>query len=613
MKTPALKNKQGLGSPAELKYPMIAIALAFIYIASGFIAPKDPSGFNLNGFSELPVLHGGRVKPLDTVARTSLLMLRGKQTLRIGERRQSASEWLLDALYFPQRSDSAPLFEIDDPDVLGSLGILQSSNRYYSFDAISPSLTAVEQQAQMADQVKPDQRSRFQRSIIKLQSRVMLYQKLQNTIQVMGEDHIVQNLRNLGLNARDKTGPDAAHMLEHYQFLAMAAEFRPLPDQHAGSNQNNWSSVGQGILNSIAAGKANEMALDYAVMGDAYRSGDSAAFNGALSDLQNKMKGLIPEELFRVKFEKGFNQVEPFYRAMALYLCVFLLTLFSWFSPKGTLRSAAFYLILFTFAVHTTGLASRMVIQGRPPVTNLYSSAIFVGWMAVLLAAILERLYKNGMGNVVGSVIGFSTLIIAHHLAVEGDTLEMMRAVLDSNFWLATHVVCITIGYSSTFLAGFLAIVYIIRRRFSAVWDSETADSLERMVYGIVCFSAFFSFLGTVLGGIWADQSWGRFWGWDPKENGALMIVLWNAFILHARMGGIADQKKTMLLAVFGNVITALSWFGVNMLGIGLHSYGFMDQAFVWLTAFSVSQIAIIALGAWPDHYDLQPKTLRKI
>src|SRR5207302_10822606 len=125
--------------------------------------------------------------------------------------------------------------------------------------------------------------------------------------------------------------------------------------------------------------------------------------------------------------------------------------------------------------------------------------------------------------------------------------------------------------------------------------------TLERMVYGVVCFATLFSFIGTILGGIWADQSWGRFWGWDPKENGALMIVLWNVFILHARWGGLATQRNLMAMAVFGNIVTSLSWFGVNMLGIGLHSYGFMDQAFVWLIVLVASQLAVMALGWMPD------------
>jgi cytochrome c-type biogenesis protein CcsB len=297
--------------------------------------------------------------------------------------------------------------------------------------------------------------------------------------------------------------------------------------------------------------------------------------------------------------EYYFNQLELFYISLTLYVLVFILIFVSWIAAPQPLRQAADGLLRFAFILHTVGLVARMWIQGRPPVTNLYSSAIFVGWVAVLLGIVLERIYKNGLGSLASSVIGFITLIIAHHLAVQGDTLEMMRAVLDSNFWLATHVVTITIGYSATFLAGALAAVYLIRHAWGKNFNAKTAQTLENMAYGVVCFSLFFSFVGTILGGIWADQSWGRFWGWDPKENGALMIVLWNAFVLHARVGGMAKGKSLMVLTVFGNIVTAFSWFGVNMLGIGLHSYGFMDKAFVWLVIFSVSQLAVMALGFW--------------
>ena len=240
-----------------------------------------------------------------------------------------------------------------------------------------------------------------------------------------------------------------------------------------------------------------------------------------------------------------------------------------------------------------------MWLEGRPPVTNLYSAAVFVGWGAVILGLILERIYRDGIGNVVASSVGFVTLLVAHGLSLSGDTMEMLQAVLDTNFWLATHVVIITIGYSATFVAGFLAIVYVVRDFVSnkVAFDKVNRTGITKMIYGIVCFATLFSFVGTVLGGIWADQSWGRFWGWDPKENGALMIVIWNAAILHARWGGIIRERGIVAASIFGNVITAWSFFGTNMLGIGLHSYGFMDKAFAWLMVFVCSQIVIMTGG----------------
>jgi ABC-type transport system involved in cytochrome c biogenesis permease subunit len=192
-----------------------------------------------------------------------------------------------------------------------------------------------------------------------------------------------------------------------------------------------------------------------------------------------------------------------------------------------------------------------MYLQERPPVTNLYSSAIFIGWGAVLVALILERIFRDGIGAACAGAIGFITLIIAQHLSESGDTLEMLQAVLDTNIWLATHVVAITTGYSAMFLAGMLAIIYVIRGVFTRSLDKANCRFAQRMIYGVVCFATFFSFVGTVLGGIWADQSWGRFWGWDPKENGAVLIVLWCALILHARWGGFIRQRGLMIMAIF--------------------------------------------------------------
>ena len=157
-----------------------------------------------------------------------------------------------------------------------------------------------------------------------------------------------------------------------------------------------------------------------------------------------------------------------------------------------------------------------------------------------------------------------------------------------------THFWRIVIGTSV------LATVYVVRGMFTASLDKATAKSLNNMVYGIVCFAMLFSFVGTVLGGIWADQSWGRFWGFDPKENGALLIVIWNAIILHARWGGFIRERGLMNMAMFGNIVTSFSWFGVNMLGAGLHSYGFMDHAPFWLEAFDVYQLALIVVGLLP-------------
>jgi ABC-type transport system involved in cytochrome c biogenesis permease subunit len=261
--------------------------------------------------------------------------------------------------------------------------------------------------------------------------------------------------------------------------------------------------------------------------------------------------------------------------------------------------------MILALAVHSFGLVARMYIQDRPFVwvTNLYSSAIFIGWGCALFCLFIEFIFPKSIALVAGSAVAAITSgVIAHHLSLSGDTMEMMQAVLDTNFWLATHVTCITLGYTATFLAGFLGILYILLGLFTPLLQKDGSTILSKMIYGVVCFATLLSFTGTVLGGIWADQSWGRFWGWDPKENGALMIVLWNALVLHARWGGLVKDRGLAALAVAGSIVTSWSWFGVNELGIGLHSYGFTEGVLRTLALFVATQLGVIALALLPKH-----------
>ena len=215
----------------------------------------------------------------------------------------------------------------------------------------------------------------------------------------------------------------------------------------------------------------------------------------------------------------------------------------------------------------------------------------------MLLAVLFEMLHRNGLVLAVASMVGGASLIIAHNLAQSGDTMGALQAVLDSNFWLTTHVLAITYGYAAVFLAGALGIAYVLGGLFGKRdFAEQRGPGIARMIYGVCCFALVFSFVGTILGGIWADQSWGRFWGWDPKENGAVLIVLWLSIMLHARWVGGGDRALA-LMAIFANAVTAWSWFGTNMLGVGLHSYGFMDRALQVLLGFVISQLLLIVAG----------------
>lgn len=658
--------------------PWLVFFVGLGFIASGLRPPSYKTEFDLEKFAHLPVLLNGRIKPLDTVARTTLLTIQDRQTvyLEIAERPSfmqklkarfggaklpqtelDPTEWLLDAIFQPEKANSYRTFKIDNPDlltllgkneenlkieypdtarrVLAIFGFIPSRYRRFTYDEIKPYFAELERQAQLAQAVEQPKRNAFQRSVLALFGNLITYQQLQYSFVLPDSKDFIGELREFqaalpkGIEAvkLKKDGQphdeamaqlmiDSVNRFETMSRMASLFVAPPAP----GAPENEWRKIGQALLDIFKDGELNIAAQCYANMGYAWRTNRPSQFNQALSRYHDYLLASVGSRLNKSNAEVAFNEAEPFYKSMVLFAVIFLIGIASWLRWPDLLGRSAFYLLVAAFLATTAGIATRMWLEGRPPVTNLYSSALFVGWAAVGLCIVLEAIYKNAVGIVVGGVIGFCTLLIAHHLALGGDTLEMMRAVLDSNFWLGTHVVVITLGYASTFLAGFLGIMYIVLGVFTK-WLPEQFDrraavlapnaagvatkakgetndqAITRMTYGIVCFATLFSLIGTILGGIWADQSWGRFWGWDPKENGALIIVIWNALILHARWGGMVKARGLACLAVFGNIVTSWSWFGTNMLGIGLHSYGFMDKAFIWLAVFMASQVAIVLLG----------------
>ncbi len=602
------------------KYLFAALTLLLLLgVALTLRAPRNESEFDTQAFGQLPVLVNGRVKPLDTVARTSLLMMQGRQRVTTPDgARVSHLEWFLDLVYRPHVADRYQVFEVTHPELLALLDIRAETGagkKRFSLQQFNGKLADLDRQAKLADGTERPLRTSFQRAVGQLRDSIALYQRLQGSVVAFGNDDFLAQLAKL--EERMAHGPaltgaggsgeavasGAATQLAEFgrMFTTMDAfsYFRPIPPAK-GADANAWRTVGGTWAESLVSRKPEAAALTFAAAGRAWRDRDATAFNRAVQAYRGALDSDHPAVMRKAAVETRFNSSEPFYTSAVLYAAAFLCGIVSWLKWSHAMRRAAFMLLAVAFGLTTLGIATRMWLEARPPVTNLYSSALFVGWGAVALCVLLEYFYKNSIGSVTAGIVGFAALVIAHHLALGGDTMEMMRAVLDSNFWLATHVVTIAVGYSATFLAGFLAVIFVLRGVLTRSLDEATATALGRMIYGIVCFATLFSFVGTILGGIWADQSWGRFWGWDPKENGALLIVIWNAIILHVRWAGLVKTRGLACLAIFGNVVTAWSWFGVNMLGVGLHSYGFMDAAFWWLVVFGVSQLAVILVAAVP-------------
>lgn len=610
----------------------IFICVLLIGVGVGFIVvrlmpAKYESGLDVGGFGRLPVQEGGRLKPLDTIARNRLMGMRGKQDVRLegsGEAsgnkggKLDAIVWLMDMVMRPEVADTYKVFRIDNAEVLGLFGWEQGGQgTYFSFNDLKPHLEEVFKQAA---HINPQEELRtvFEKQLEKLYEALLSYNRLMASFSSAGQPDMLEQeyaawSANVGLGMKAVRAKEAGEeydtealerffmMADHYLQLAKLIEIGTVPpvlEESKGKEDEvaAWANVGQALLDMVVTQQFPEVVIDYMKLMLAYRQMDDAAFNATLAKMHAELDPAVNKR--KIDFEVFFNHFEPFYVSSVLYVLVFLMVCVYWMGGGKVFRNTAWVLLGLAFVVHTFGLIGRMYIQGRPPVTNLYSSAIFIGWASVIIGMIMEWVHKNGMGAGVAGIVGFGTLVIAHNLGAGGDTLEMVRAVLDSNFWLSTHVVVVTMGYSAMFLMGILAIFYVLGNAFKKEGLTPQAKkSLSSMVFGTLCFATLFSFVGTMLGGIWADQSWGRFWGWDPKENGALLIVLWCAIMLHARWGRLVQDRGLMIMAIFGNIVTSWSWFGTNMLGVGLHAYGFMDRAFWALMLFVLSQFVLMGVG----------------
>jgi ABC-type transport system involved in cytochrome c biogenesis permease subunit len=539
--------------------PYLVAGGAVLYLAAAAFPPiEGDKQMRVEAFGRLPVQEGGRLKPLDTVARNSLVLISDRsEVYRADGSAESPSRWALDLMTGKAQDDK--VVRIENDELLTLLGLQERPGSFrYAWNEFREKIPDLAQKAEEAQ---------------------------------------LRRKKGLPLDKVDDKLLTLAQHLEMYFNLASLSEPWMVPPEHG----DKWLSVRDAVEIEQSTGQANRRAEALVAVLSAYAKDDTAGFNQALAEYRRSLERDMPVTLAHADFEYVFNHFSPFYQCAILYVLAFVLVCFSWVGFTEPLNRSAFWLLVVTFVVHTGALIGRMYLMERwlVFVTNLYSSALFIGWGCCVLGLILERIFRNGIGNLVAAVAGFVTMVIAHNLA-SGDTLEMMRAVLDTNFWLATHVTCVTSGYTATFVAGLLGMVFIVRGVLTPSLDRPTFVHLTQALYGVVCFATLLSFVGTVLGGIWGDQSWGRFWGWDPKENGALLIVLWNALILHARWGGLVKQRGMAVLAVAGNIVTLWSWFGVNMLGVGLHSYGFMAFNAVLLATFIPLHLAVIGLGLVP-------------
>jgi len=302
----------------------------------------------------------------------------------------------------------------------------------------------------------------------------------------------------------------------------------------------------------------------------------------AVASFQVKYGGdLIPSETKR-NIEIVYNKVNPFKRIFPFYLLFGFSLLFVLFVnifrqkplPKF-LRITFFALIFIGFMVHTGGLVVRWYISGHAPWSNGYESIVYVAWAVMLAGFIFGRKYPLVVGT--AAFLSGIALFVAH-LSWMSPEITPLVPVLKS-YWLAIHVAIITASYGfiglSSFLGVLALILMVLRNKKNQVKVTGFIEQLTTINEMSATVGLYFLTVGTFLGGVWANESWGRYWGWDPKETWALITVVIYSFIVHMRLipplKGIFNYNMASVLG-FASVL--MTYFGVNYYLSGMHSYG---------------------------------------
>lgn len=604
-------------------------------------------------FSELPVLDGGRVKPLDSFAQFKMLRISGKRSYRpLNEdgsktkRRDSLKhvEWLLDCLYYPEKAMDYPIFIIDDADVVTTIGVESHDKQRdrYSYNELVDSLRELYGRARIIGDMEQAERTYEESAILALAGAVSEFEGLihyfdfarahfaleksdlmRKVLGLEGQDveltmaDVLAGARDIqkGLIAlqtvvqeqgiekyEDQINAIDDFFLPRYvaQETAYAIMFIPPTD----SEQKDWYTPRMMAENMFDHPfTEEELAILQSLEGTVDKVDNQLAFKQELQTLNGLMikQATKRDEYGKIPLEITYYNAQLIYRAQILFVFSFILAALSWLSLKNKwLNRATIVAVIVPLIMLVTAITMRCIIRGRPPISTLYETVLFITAVCVVVALFLEYVNRQKIAISAATFLGALGLFIAgrYEITNQNDTMPSLEAVLDTNFWLATHVTIINIGYAAGMLAAALSHVFIIGRLFRYKKDDPAYyRGITRMVYGVTCFGLLFAFVGTVLGGIWANYSWGRFWGWDPKENGAALICVCQIAMLHARLGGYLKQMGLHIAALFTGCVVGFSWWGVNLLGVGLHSYGFTEGIWNATYAFWTVEAVTMVLG----------------
>ncbi len=607
----------------------LAILLLLIPFSS---VADNHTELDYKDFMRIPVLHEGRIKPMDSVARIMFKRISGHDALP----GNSASAWFAGVLFDPVRAGAQKWFLVHSPDVLHMLSLPESAEGTYSYEELEGALASHTPLLKLVaakdkkDQTAADQEvlrlfflmnnfAEFMESFSLLMPLADIDPQVREKLGVKDNADVTyfdllkirqtlrEELKNIVVRKQDHIDKYSAHeqsiaSLMYRMDLLEAADkenalLRVIPSSWDESGQwfSPWSVIEKGDGSPASAALFQHWHL----LAQAYLHKDAALWKA-----ESEALSATPARTWALKLEVLYHRLNPLGISLALYILASVLGFVATIRRAPAILTASYGALLTGAGFHAAALCARMAILMRPPVGTLYESMIFVSFIASAFGLWLEQNKKNGEGLIITGLIASLLLACASVFAADEDTLGVLVAVLNTRFWLATHVVCITTGYGASLVAAMLAHIYLIKRTWQ---PASMLALLEQRIYRVAIVALFFTTVGTMLGGIWADQSWGRFWGWDPKENGALLIVLWLIWLLHGRVGGQISVLGFVIGMASLSIVVMLAWVGVNLLSVGLHSYGFTSVAANGLLIFCTTEAVFIVVTSIAIY------TLRKI
>jgi len=532
-----------LSSPIPLLVALLSLNLTPVVTALAQVSPKS--------LESLVIQEGGRKKPYLVFTEETLRSLSGKTALNLDGQNQDAMTVITGLWMNPDDSWKGKELILVSNRPLRQLIGLDPVRKLYSWNALSSNEVLAKEVTEAATVRRRDPKAKL-----------------------------------VGIQ---KEASDVGMRMGLFEELLKGSDFKII----APLSGNDWLTSAQ-----IDPSEGKEIIESIESMRSAWRANDPIRFDQATSALLSLQKqvGGLPSD-WKTSLEIAYQKAHPFRWAWILYAAAGIILLLSRNSWERLGYQLSWVLAGSGFLLQAAGLLSRVLIAGRPPVTNMYESVIWVAFGTILFALIFETIYKAGSFLMGAVPVAVASLILADSQPVILDhSIHPLTPVLRDNFWLSTHVLSITLSYAAFALS--LGVAHIALAQVIA--GRKPTATLYTYLYKTLQVGVLLLAVGTILGGVWANYSWGRFWDWDPKETWALTALLGYLFLLHGRISGLWGGFGLAVGSVIAFMSVLMAWYGVNfVLGAGLHSYGFGTGGFSLVAIFVGCELLFVLLSLW--------------